>query len=291
MKVSVLMLAYNHEEFLAQALNSVLMQEVNFDYEIIIGEDCSSDSTRNILMDFLKKNPKKIKALFHDENIGMHHNFARTLAACSGEYIAILEADDYWTHHQKLQKQVDLMDSDNSISECFHKVTTIHHNSNNPPSIFPSNLKRKTFEIKDVISEFFIPTLSVVFRRTSIPTLPESFYEMSNPDWLIHIMCAQKGRIAFINEVMGTYRVHDGGIWSSNKRSQILEKTIKSTWTVNRYLNHQHTPLLIRRIMQWHIEAIKIHLKDLEFIPACKHGTQLISTGLFLIFKNLQEKS
>lgn len=285
MKLSVLMLAYNHEQFISQALDSVLMQEVNFEYEIIIGEDCSNDATRTILMHYAKNNPKRIKALLRSKNIGMHANFADTLRACSGEYIAILEADDYWTDRQKLQKQVDLMDSDHTVSECFHKVSTIYHNSDTLPHIFPSNLQHTSYELKDVISDFFIPTLSVVFRRNTIPLLPERFYEMSNPDWFIHILCAEKGRIAFIDETMGAYRVHGGGIWSSNKRSQILEKTIKSAWTVNRHLEQKYATILARRVMQWHIEAIKIHIKDLDLFSACKHSLQFIVSGLFLTSK------
>lgn len=281
------MIAYNHEQFIAQALNSILMQNVDFDYEIIVGEDFSQDATRSILIDYSRKYPDKIKVILHDRNIGMHANFAATLNACSGKYVAILEADDYWTDNGKLQKQVDLMERDESITECFHKVTTIYQDDNRAPHNFPAGLVGTEYDLKDVVSEFFIPTLSVLFRRSVIPKLPAEFYDMSNPDWFIHILCAEKGRVAFIDEVMGAYRVHDGGIWSSKKRSEILEKTIASARVVNRYLSYQHAHVLVRRIISFHTEAIKICIRDLDLILAAKHFSQLAQCGLCLVYSKL----
>ena len=97
MKLSVLMITYNHENFIAQAIDSVLRQDVNFGYEIVIGEDCSSDRTRSIVMAYEKKHPEKIRLLLPEQNLGMMGNFMQTLQACRGEYIAIVEDDDYWT--------------------------------------------------------------------------------------------------------------------------------------------------------------------------------------------------
>lgn len=285
MKVSVLMLAYNHEDFIAQALSSVLMQEVNFDYEIVVGEDFSTDATRSVLLDFLEKYPGKIKVILHDRNVGMHANFASVLKACSGEYVAILEADDFWTDSGKLQKQVDLMERDKSFSECFHKVTTIYQDGKQAPHDFPVGLMRAEYGLDDIVSEFFIPTLSVLFRRSVVSNLPAEFYDVSNPDWFIHILCAEKGRVAFIDEVMGVYRVHEGGVWSSKKRSEILEKTIVSARVVNRYLSYRYARVLVRRIVFFHIEVIKICVRDLDFVLAAKHFSQLVLCG-FSLFLN-----
>src|SRR3712207_1086613 len=102
MKVSVLMLAYNHEKFIAQALDSALMQQVNFDYEIVIGEDCSTDNTRDILIRYQKEYPHRIRLLLPEKNLGMHDNLIQTFKACRGDYIAFLEGDDYWTSPNKL---------------------------------------------------------------------------------------------------------------------------------------------------------------------------------------------
>src|SRR5437016_2968680 len=111
MKLSVMMITYNHERYVRHALDSVLMQKVDFDYEIVIGEDRSTDSTREILLEYRDKFPAKFRLLLHEQNIGVIRNCFTTLAACRGEYVALLEGDDYWTSDTKLQKQVEFLDS------------------------------------------------------------------------------------------------------------------------------------------------------------------------------------
>ena len=106
MKVSIAMVTYNHEKFIAKALDSVLMQRTDFDYEIVIGEDCSSDNTRNIVIEYKRRYPDNIVLFLNEKNLGMYGNCSQVFQACQGEYIAVLEGDDYWTSPDKLQKQV-----------------------------------------------------------------------------------------------------------------------------------------------------------------------------------------
>src|SRR5580692_4617658 len=101
LKLSVMMLTYNHERFISQALESILSQRVNFDYEIVIGDDLSTDGTRDILAKFYRKHPERIVLLLRDRNIGAIRNMAATFAGCQGEYVALLEGDDYWTCDDK----------------------------------------------------------------------------------------------------------------------------------------------------------------------------------------------
>ena len=105
--VSIASITYNHEKFIAQAIDSFLMQETDFDFEIIIGEDCSTDDTLKIIKEYKAKYPDIIKLITSESNVGMMTNFIRTLEACSGKYIALCEGDDYWTDTLKLQKQVN----------------------------------------------------------------------------------------------------------------------------------------------------------------------------------------
>src|SRR3954451_17918743 len=97
MKVSALIITYNQEKFIEQAVRSALMQKVNFPYEIVIGEDCSTDGTRDIVRRLAEENPGRIRAILREKNLGMHLNHRATHAACTGQYLAILEGDDYWT--------------------------------------------------------------------------------------------------------------------------------------------------------------------------------------------------
>src|SRR5690349_6525722 len=110
-KVSVAMISYNHERFIAQAIESVLSQRVKFPYEIVIGDDHSTDATPSIIADFHRRYPDKIVPFLREKNLGMAPNFMQILASCGGQYVALLEGDDFWTSKDKLQRQVDFLDA------------------------------------------------------------------------------------------------------------------------------------------------------------------------------------
>lgn len=110
-------MSYNLEKYIAEALDSILMQKVNFKYNIVVGEDCSTDNTRQILQEYASKYPDKFTLLLHKKNLGVVANFATTLKSCQGKYIALLDGDDYWTDPFKLQKQVDFLESNKDYFE------------------------------------------------------------------------------------------------------------------------------------------------------------------------------
>jgi glycosyltransferase involved in cell wall biosynthesis len=107
--VSVLMLAYNHAPYIAQAIASVLEQETEFSFELLIAEDCSMDATREIALKFQREAPERVRVLVSDNNVGMHANHSRAIAAARGEFMAYCEGDDYWVDRGKLQRQVEFM--------------------------------------------------------------------------------------------------------------------------------------------------------------------------------------
>ena len=106
-KVSVLMITYNQERYISQAIESVLSQQTDFSYEIVVGEDFSTDNTREVCREYQQRYPDKIRLLERDKNLGMAGNFLSTFKECNGQYLAVLEGDDYWVNPHKLQSQVD----------------------------------------------------------------------------------------------------------------------------------------------------------------------------------------
>jgi len=123
-KVSVLLKAYNHEPFIARALASVLEQRTDFPFEIVIGEDCSTDGTRAVLLGMRDRDPR-IRLLLRDRNLGNIRNLTDTLAACRGEYVALLDGDDYWTSADKLQTQAAFLDAHPHYSSCAHNAVVV----------------------------------------------------------------------------------------------------------------------------------------------------------------------
>ena len=126
--VSVAVITYNHEKYIRQALDSILMQQTVFDFEIVIGEDCSTDNTREIIQSYQIKYPERIKLVTSESNVGPMPNVVRTYKACRGKYIAVLEGDDYWIDPLKLEKQVDLLEANPEFSMCFTDRSIVDEN-------------------------------------------------------------------------------------------------------------------------------------------------------------------
>jgi predicted O-linked N-acetylglucosamine transferase (SPINDLY family)/glycosyltransferase involved in cell wall biosynthesis len=234
MKVSVHMVTYNHEKFIAQAIESILMQKVDFEYEIVIGEDCSTDNTRQIVIDYQKKYPNIIRLLLPVSNIGAHANAISTYKACNGQYIALLEGDDYWLSPDKLQKQVNFLDGNSDFAICFTNALIFREDNHANSTIFLQG-QAQVSTIENLLTSNFISTPSVMYRNKLIREFPAWFTEQSMGDWTSYILLAEHGKIGYIDEVMSAYRVHAGGTWSSKRREHQLTETIKMLQSVRKY--------------------------------------------------------
>ncbi len=263
MKVSIVMVTYNHEKYIAQAVESVLMQETNFDYELIIGEDCSQDKTRAIVMDFQRRFPERIRLLLPEKNLGGSGktNFLQTLAAAQGQYVALLEGDDYWTSPHKLQKQVDFLDSHPECAICFHKSNMLYEDGSQPTVQHPENVQPIS-TLEDLLQGNFIIACSVMFRRGLFGEFPDWFYRAMTGDWAIHILNAQYGKIGFINETMSTYRLHSGGFWSLKNKEWILRENIKMLKDVDRYLNFKYHRTIKCTLFNYYLELTQLYEQE-----------------------------
>jgi glycosyltransferase involved in cell wall biosynthesis len=230
------MITYNHEQYITQAVASALAQQTTFDFEIVIGDDCSTDATRTILIGFQQRYPDRIRLLLRDSNIGMHHNLVQTLRACRGEYVALLEGDDYWTSPHKLQKQVAFLDSHLECAICFHSTIVWYEDGNREPWRHPAGRQKPILSIEDLIDRSTMQTCSVMFRNRLIAEFPPWFFTLKMADWSLHILNAQHGHIGYIDQVMGVYRVHPSGAWSSQKPTWALHETIRALNAMNRHL-------------------------------------------------------
>jgi glycosyltransferase involved in cell wall biosynthesis len=215
MTVSILMLTYNHENFIGQAIESVLLQKVSFNLELIIADDASSDKTQDIIKSFLFHNPINIIPILREKNIGANKNWLDAYKKCSGRYIALLEGDDYWTDPNKLQKQVDFLDAHPEFvmsSTAYSQLNEATGELTDRKNLFPSNV----ITIENMLQNNYVSTLTCMFRNHLFPEFPEGFYHLKIGDWPLHIMNAQYGNIKYFGDwVSGVYRVHDTGVWSN----------------------------------------------------------------------------
>lgn len=205
--VSICMITYGHEKFIEQAINGVLMQETNFEVELIIANDCSPDATDKVVQNILKNHSKSglIKYIKHTKNIGMMTNFLFALKKCKGKYIAICEGDDYWTDPNKLQKQVDFLEANEDYVLCFHKVL-IETNNGEIVDDFLTSVP-PDYENKTALAEYgnFLHTPSVFFRNC-LTEYPKQFQETPIGDYFLYTMLSSFGKFKYLEETMCIYR-------------------------------------------------------------------------------------
>jgi glycosyltransferase involved in cell wall biosynthesis len=253
MKLSVMMITYNHERFIAQAIESVLAQRVNFDYEIVIGEDSSTDGTRAIIMDFHRRHPDRIVPLLRDQNMGAMRNLEATLAACRGRYLALLEGDDYWTCDEKLQRQVDFLDAHTDHAICCHRAEVLDETEKGWRGVQP-NKSAGSYTIEDLFESNWLMTCSVVYRWGSIGALPGWFVEKKLGDWPLHVLVARFGKIHLMDEVMAVYRVHSAGFWSSRAPVSQLREIVRMLSALDKHLGLQYTRTIRRTLARSYFE-------------------------------------
>lgn len=224
LKVSVLVNTYNQEAFITQAIESVLMQNTSFDYEVVIIEDCSTDRTRDIVLGLQRKAPERIRLMLAETNTWDNKNFVLAIREAAGSYIALLEGDDYWTSPLKLQKQVDFLESHREFAMCFHNALVIYEDERSEPHT--SNSGGRAMTLEDLWSSCFIKTCTLMFRKETFLDVPQWFDSMELADWAMYILIAQHGKIEYLDEVMAVYRKHSGGSWSGLDAIQQLKRTI-----------------------------------------------------------------
>lgn len=238
-KVNICVVTYNHRKYIRQTLDSILMQKTNFPFEIVIGEDCSTDDTRGIVLEYKKKYPGKIKLLLQKQNVGATRNFIETLKLCSGQYIAICDGDDYWVDPNKLQKQVDFLETHNDYAICFHNSQIIDE-QNRIRGLYCEFNKDRTFTIKDILKRNFIPTASVVFRNYLNNDFLDKLLQLKAADWAFHIYNAEKGKIYYMNEIMARWRVHSEGIWAKLSHKEGIRFKLNSILDVNKIFDYKY---------------------------------------------------
>lgn len=261
--VSVCMITFNHGSFIKEAIQGVIMQQTDFDVELIISNDASTDKTHeNILKTINKNNNLKINYIKHTENKGMMKNFIFSIGKCSGNYIALLDGDDYWTDPLKLQKQVDFLEKNNEYSMCFHEAEIVNK-KNDFKSLFNNSKVNETFSLIDFTKRNFVSTASCMFRNNI--TLKESFKELSAADWALHLLNAENGKVYYIPDCMSAYRLHSEGVWSKLNHDEMILKGVEVMKELDRYFDYKY-----HDDFQVGIEKRLLRLKKKKELPTIK---------------------
>lgn len=225
--VSVLCITYNHEDFIADCLDGILMQETDFKYEIIVHDDASTDRTRLIIEKYYKQHPSVITPIFQNENQFKNIGGQIVLTAFSkakGRIIAYCEGDDRWTDKAKLQHQVEYLTANPDCAGCFHRTRLINARGTVVAQEYFLPTQDK-YSLADCILKLSSPysTCSLVFKRVALEAVP-IWLRNNLTDMFLEFQIARYGNMGFVDRNMADYRSHRGGVWTSRSDvSQIVE--------------------------------------------------------------------
>ncbi|MCB2291685.1 class I SAM-dependent methyltransferase [Clostridium sp. CS001] len=266
--VNVGVLAYNHEKYIVHCLNSIIVQKGNFNLNIIICEDKSTDRTAEIIESYIKNTVVGENVTFEflksTKNLGMVKNLKRLLKACSNsKYTALMDGDDCWHDEEKLQTHIDFMESHPECSLSFDEIILYFENENKYEFYnIQQTLKGDVLTTSDITKMMFIGNISCCFYYTKyLDQIPDEFFEMFVADWILNIVCSLFGDIGHIKKAMTVYRKHNQGIWTGLSDYNMKKSTMGLIDNYNKFLNYTYDEDLSEIRKQC---AIKVDDKYLE---------------------------
>ena len=271
-KVSVCVPTFNHEQYIAQMLDGTLMQKTDFDFEIIIGDDASTDETPAIIREYAARFPEKIKAFLHPTNLGPkepkefagRNNVLQLLRACAGQYVALCEGDDYWTDPLKLQKQVDFMDQNPSYSICHHNLKVVYEDGS-PAHDFNEADQKTNSTLVDILADrWFIGTASTFYRNIfRQQNFADWHAKAASGDWALVVQLAATGPIHYLPEAMGVYRKHQGGLSNVQAANNVffLQNRLEMFENIDAWTNFEHHEVITTTVEKYENMIENLHQK------------------------------
>lgn len=222
--VSVLVTTYNHKDYISKCLESILMQKTDFPVELVIGEDCSTDGTREIVEEYKKNYPDVIRLITSEDNIGPVKNGLRGIKACSGKYLSVCDGDDFWNDKHKLQKQIDFLEKNKEYGMVYSDIYIIDKEGK---EVVNEKVTDQTYyKSGDVFWELmkvcFINTNTVLIRKKILDELLNEKHFDIKQKWFIYdywfwLNIAKEYKVKFFNEKLATYRIHFNNISNDKK--------------------------------------------------------------------------
>lgn len=237
MTVSVGVLTYNHGPFIGKVIESILDQKTDFPFEIIVCDDCSTDETVAEATEYSRKHPDKVRVITSTTNKGVYQNSLKLIDACLGEFVAMVDGDDWWTSKEKLQRQVDALRSDENAIGCFHDAEIVLTDDEGNTVDYYKGFKlysqvhlfHPICHPWDIVERTIIPTSSLVFRNQRIALRDELVkyqHVKLSLVWVYHLMLAKHGHFIYINEPWCVYNNNKNGLTKMVQRPDFISSNI-----------------------------------------------------------------
>lgn len=258
--LSICLITYNHASFIEQAVEGVLIQKTSFLWELIIADDCSTDGTKEIVLNYRNKYPDIIKLILQERNVGPEKNWFELIHTPESKYIAYFDGDDYWTDPLKLQKQVDFLENNNDVALCFHN--SIIENSNTGSKELFHKKKMKAFYLgNDLLKYWLIPTASMVMRNVIPEKFPSFFTNATHGDLALFLFVSQYGKIGYIPDIMSVYRKNPAGVTNNFKGINHNLVHIEQCKLMKDYFRPNYQFQLSKRISKYYLSTARLSAK------------------------------
>ena len=289
--LNVLVFSYNHEKYLNTCLESVSNQIFDNTFHCLIADDCSNDSSPQIIEHFIKRFPDLFSYIKRQENLGKftggngRYNGLHAYSLVKSKYVAICDGDDYWTDPYKLQKQVDYLEANPCVSCCATRFNEIDNDAVKK-TLFPNHKNIIRHDLVSVVSSNWLPvqTLTMIFRSD---ILQPKLHLLRNQkiyagDYAMTVLLALKGDIHVLPDNTGNKRVDSGGVWESLHDSLKCRKLIETMDETSKFIPNKYKKLVAARIT---------HHADYLLQDASTNGSRLIKTSIFLLKLHLRNLS
>lgn len=270
MKINVILITYNHAAYIRQALESILMQKTEHEVEIIVADDCSPDNTVDIIREYENKTSFRFSYLPKDKNIGYNKNYQQAFAACTGDYVAIMEGDDYWVKTNHLQNHIDHLTKQSAASMSYNRHIRLFEDQNREEIFeWTDNKYYQIVTTEELALGNRIGNLSCcMFRGDLIRNLDPKLFDMDIADWMLGMYMGQFGPILYLKEVTSAYRIHDNGQWSKMNEEEQCKKVMEFINEYDKYFNYKFTIPFIKHkrrleILLYGDKSLKGRLKNI----------------------------
>ncbi|MBB4035063.1 glycosyltransferase involved in cell wall biosynthesis [Dysgonomonas hofstadii] len=248
MKINVILITYNHANYIRQAVESILMQETGHEVEIIVADDCSPDNTVDIIREYESKTSFSFIYLQKEHNVGYNKNYRLAFAACTGDYVAIMEGDDYWIKSNHLQNHINFLEQQYCCSMSYNRHLRLFEDQNREELFdWESNIDYERITTEQLALGNRIGNLSCcVFRGEYIRNIDPKLFDMEIADWMLGMYMGQFGPLLYLKEVTSAYRIHDNGQWSRMDEKEQFIRIIELINEYDKYFNYKYTEVFTK---------------------------------------------
>lgn len=284
--ISVIVTTYNQEKYIAEALEGIFLQKDCPKFEVIIGNDCSTDLTGKIIEDYRKKYPEIIKVLPRPKNLGMQLNLKNCIENCIGEYIAICEGDDYWIDCYKLKKQYELLKKSENSSFCFNDIyikNEITGNKKLKRHFKTSKKKLPTNITFENLIEYRNPVANFsccMYKKDALKYLPETYWSSKAADFLFHMYLLDNSTGIFLKDICSVYRINNNSIYASQEKEQKISKQIENIVNYNKIFENKYKKSFYILLQKTLRDLLKEKILFSVNLPFCKKKISLIKSAV-----------